>query len=370
MKIVTIIGARPQFVKAAVVSRAIQLRNRQYLDMPLNEIIVHTGQHYDYRMSDIFIEELRLPAIQYHLGIHADTHGAMIGRMIEQIEAVLQKEKPDLTLVYGDTDSTLAGALAAVHSHIPVAHIEAGMRSFNPTMPEEINRILTDRISHWLFCSSAQALKNLEQERVGLHHPLRRSAPVMRIVGDVMIDAVMLHDRTLNPAPSVSQLIGKQGSAFYVATVHRAENTDDPVRLSAILQALDAIAQHTPVILPLHPRTKKAMQAQGIAPRCVQCIEPVGYRDMLSLVKACRAVFTDSGGLQKEAYFYRKICITLREATEWIELVEHGMNVVVGADIERILEAEQRLTATEPDWDVQLYGDGHAAEKVVNFLTA
>lgn len=360
-KWVTVIGARPQFIKAAVVSRAIENWNQKKQSVGIEEIIIHTGQHYDANMSEVFFREMSIPVPKYNLHIGGGTHGAMTGQMLEQIERVLLQEQPAAVLVYGDTDSTLAGALAAVKLHIPVAHVEAGLRSFNMAMPEEVNRILTDRVSHWLFCPTQTAMQNLSREGYDYF-----DADVV-CVGDVMCDAARFYQAQGRVSGATRQSVDMAGR-YYLATVHRAENTDKPKRLTGILQALDKIAEHTAVLLPLHPRTRKLMGEQGLRLSHITFLEPVGYFDMIYLQEHCQAIFTDSGGVQKEACFFEKPCITLRDETEWTELVEHGFNQLVGASYERILQAETDLQNRKIDFGVRLYGDGRAGEKIVAML--
>lgn len=359
MKLVTIVGARPQFIKAAVISRAISQYNSLPLGKPIREIIIHTGQHYDSNMSDIFFEEMNISKPHYHLGVGGGSQGAMTGRMLEKIEAVLIEEKPDIVLVYGDTNSTLAGALSAVKLQIPVAHVEAGIRSFNMRMPEEINRILTDRVSHWLFCPSDAAVQNLCKEG---------SNEQVYNVGDVMYDSALYYKKIACPSEETLQICKQAGTTFYLATVHRAENTDDLNRLSNIVRALDDIAAKVPVILPLHPRTCKILKTNGIGFSNVKVVNPIGYFDMITLLSKCSGVFTDSGGVQKEAYFFGKPCITLRDETEWVELVSHGFNRLVGADYERIIYAERNMGLVNLNWNLELYGDGNAGERIINIL--
>jgi UDP-GlcNAc3NAcA epimerase len=353
MKVLTVVGARPQFVKAAVVSRAFGAT------AGVRELIVHTGQHHDANMSDVFFDEMEIPRPAFHLGIHGVGHGAMTGRMIEALEVLFLQEKPDRVLVYGDTNSTLAGALAAVKLHIPIAHVEAGLRSFNMRMPEEVNRILTDRVSKWLFCPTQTAVDNLNKEG----YPF--SNMQVHLSGDVMQDAALFYAER---SPSRSNVISKLGlKSFVLCTIHRAENTDDLDRLRAIAAALSEIHRQTPVVCPLHPRTRK-LAAENKLELPFTVIDPVGYFDMIELLKHCQAVVTDSGGLQKEAYFFSKPCITLRDETEWTELVDSGCNVLAGANRERILQCWSTLPQRQPDFNSRLYGGGCAAEKIVDTL--
>jgi len=364
MKIITVVGARPQFIKAAAVSRAIEEFNQTVsTGERIEEVLVHTGQHYDDNMSDVFFKEMQIPVPRYHLGIGGGTHGAMTGRMLESLEGLMLEEKPDVVLVYGDTNSTLAGALAAAKLHIPVAHVEAGLRSFNMQMPEEVNRILTDRVSHWLFCPTETAVNNLKREGVGEWLGVQ-----VHNVGDVMYDAALFYRKQARAGQTVAELLERCRDGFYMVTVHRQENTDDAGRLMNIMTALKEIAEKTPVILPIHPRTKKELTGTGIGIENIVCIDPVGYFDMICLLDNCRAVFTDSGGVQKEAYFFRKPCITLRDETEWVELVEHGYNCLVGAERERIIVAEKEFVQQVRDYSISLYGDGRAGEKIIELI--
>ena len=350
MRILTIIGARPQFIKAAVISRVIN----NYTE--IQEVIVHTGQHFDENMSDIFFEEMDIPKPDYNLNINSLSHGAMTGQMLEKIEEILLKEQPDWVLVYGDTNSTLAGALAAAKLHIKLAHVEAGLRSFNLQMPEEINRILTDRISDLLFCPTEQAVKNLKRE--GFTH---FSCKVIN-VGDVMQDAALFYsEKAQKPQVEIPD-------NFILATIHRAENTDNTTKLTSIFNALEDLAKRYGLVLPLHPRTKQKLQQihYNFEHSAITFIDPVGYLEMIYLLKTCKLVMTDSGGLQKEAYFFRKPALTLREETEWIELVEHGFNKVVGSDKTQIIENTKFMLAkTDINFDVNLYGNGKAGEMIV-----
>jgi len=352
MKIVTIIGARPQFIKAAVVSKAISEHSQ------IQEIIVHTGQHFDENMSTIFFNQMKIPKPAYNLNINSLGHGAMTGQMLEKIEAVLQNEKPDWVLVYGDTNSTLAGALAAKKIHIKVAHVEAGLRSFNMRMPEEINRILTDRISDILFCPTDSAIQNLKNEGFA-NFP----AKVIKS-GDVMQDAAMHFAQfALKPEMDIP-------SKFALATIHRAENTDSFDNLLSIFTALNNIAQELPIIIPIHPRTSQILKKNStisLHPN-IQIIDPVGYLQMIYLLDKSSLVLTDSGGLQKEAFFFQKPCITLREETEWIELVENGMNRIAGTDSEKIFEAFNYFKNATINYHINLYGNGIASKNIVSSL--
>ncbi|MFB1632411.1 MULTISPECIES: non-hydrolyzing UDP-N-acetylglucosamine 2-epimerase [unclassified Pseudomonas] len=353
MKILTIIGARPQFIKASVVSRAIAQRKN------LNEVIVHTGQHFDTNMSDVFFEQLQIPRPCYQLSINGGGHGAMTGRMLIEIEKVIEAERPDRLLVYGDTNSTLAGALAASKLHIPVAHVEAGLRSFNMRMPEEINRILTDQVSDVLYCPTQTAIKNLVNEGFD-------AKPVEILnVGDVMQDSALLFAQ-LAESPAQIQM----DKEFILATLHRAENTDDPVRLASITSALNHIHETVaPVFLPLHPRTRGVIARLGIDLR-VNVIDPVGYLQMIWMLKHCGLVLTDSGGVQKEAFFFGKACVTMRDQTEWVELVTCGANVLVGANSDNIINAVLGNYGRSVDDPSNLYGGGQASIKIADHLNS
>jgi UDP-GlcNAc3NAcA epimerase len=353
MLILTILGARPQFVKAAVVSRALARKTQ------VTERIIHTGQHHDTNMSDIFFEEMEIPRPAFNLGIHGKSHGAMTGQMMEGLEKLFIEHKPGLVLVYGDTNSTLAGALAASKLHIPVAHVEAGLRSFNMQMPEEVNRILTDRVSSLLFCPTSVAMDNLRKEG----YPFGDMELVMS--GDVMLDAARYYAQRSEQQSSILNTI--DGSDFLLCTVHRAENTDDPEKLRHIFSALAEINKEVKVVCPLHPRTRKIAIDRGLElPSTV--VDPVGYFDMLELLKHCKAVLTDSGGLQKEAYFFAKPCITLRNETEWTELVDAGCNILAGAERDKILASWATVKAGSFNFRENLYGDGHAAEVIVETI--
>lgn len=367
-KILTIVGARPQFIKAAVVSRAIANHNQSSESrQSIQEVIIHSGQHYDINMSDIFFHEMGIPKPNHRLDLTKATHGAMTGEILTGVEEIIMAEKPEIVLVYGDTNTTLAGALAAVKLHIPVAHVEAGLRSFNMRMPEEINRIVTDRISHWLFCPTQTAVDNLANE--GFAVSIRNNnAPIVANVGDVMYDAARYYEAQAEPPKALGEFSREPGPGFYLATVHRAENTDDPQRLADIISALDEISARVPTVLPLHPRTRKLLQANKIQPARIKIIDPVGYFEVIWLLKNCKGVFTDSGGLQKEAYYFAKPCVTLRDETEWTELVAGGYNTLTGANVAEILKAENHMKTTIGQ-TTTLYGDGHAGEKIVRLLT-
>lgn len=350
MKIVTVVGARPQFVKAAAVSRQLTMKG-------ITEVIVHTGQHFDKNMSDVFFDEMQIQKPNYLLQIHSLGHGAMTGRMLEKIEEVLIAEKPDLLMVYGDTNSTLAGALAAKKLHIPVVHVEAGLRSFNMQMPEEVNRILTDRISDILFCPTDSAIHNLEDEGFA-------SYPCKIIKnGDVMQDAAMYYSKISPNKSSIMDDLNLKGVPFVLSTFHRQENTDDVENLTAIVNAMNTINETTKVIVPLHPRTKNQIQKNGLKMQFT-CIDPVGYFDMIELLKHCTLVMTDSGGLQKEAFFFGKHCVTMRDQTEWVELVEGGFNILTGAYYDEIIKGAEKMMQKHSNFSVNLYGGGTASAQI------
>jgi UDP-N-acetylglucosamine 2-epimerase len=464
MKIVTIIGARPQFIKAAAVSRAIAAHNRQTLNLDLgtsnielrtlnfehsssveprtlniehstlNEILIHTGQHYDDGMSAVFFRELEIPEPKYNLAIGSGSHGAQTGQMLTAIEKVLIEEKPDWVLIYGDTNSTLAGALAAAKLHIPIAHVEAGLRSFNRRMPEEINRVVADQLSTLLLCPSQVAVDNLAAEGIGgnamvrqAHHdtfscpPLEGvgggstlalrngwkpcpttpnfepstsnveprtlnfeplTPPHVLVTGDVMADALQFAATKASAQSDILARLGLQPQRYILATVHRAENTDDPKRLSNIMAVLAELAEREPVILPLHPRTRKILERTSNLdtrtlniehrtlniehPSSLRLLDPLGYFDIIALEKSARMLLTDSGGMQKEAYWLKVPCVTLRDETEWVETVASGWNILTGAERDRIVTAVQNFKA--PATHPPLYGDGQAAEKILSIL--
>jgi UDP-GlcNAc3NAcA epimerase len=360
--VATVVGARPQFIKAAVVSRALRSTFRA------EEVLIHTGQHYDENMSDVFFAELEIPQPDFHLGVGSGSHGAQTGHMLEKLERVLVDEKPDWVLVYGDTNSTLAGALAAAKLHVPIAHVEAGMRSFNRRMPEEINRVLVDHASDMLFAPTETAVENLRREGI-----VGRG---VRLVGDVMYDAALYYGTKAEQLSGILGTCDLAPEGYVLATVHRAENTEDLKRLRVIVGGLGVVAEELPVVLPLHPRTRAALARGGIleeASRHIRLIEPVGYMDMVMLEKNSRLVATDSGGVQKEAFFYRVPCVTLREETEWVELVESGWNVCVSPEqpsniYEGIMEQislSSRLASADPP---SLYGEGDAGSLIAEHL--
>lgn len=348
MKILTILGARPQFIKAGSVSREIA----KYED--IEEVIIHTGQHYDTNMSDIFFDEMKINKPDYYLGIGGKSHGAMTGQMIEKIEEVALKEKPDWIMVYGDTNSTLAGAIVASKLLIKLAHVEAGLRSFNMKMPEEVNRILTDRVSQVLFCPTDTAMQNLKNEGYD-----KLDCEVVKS-GDVMQNGALFYkNHSVKPKFNIKE-------NFILSTIHRAENTDSVDRLISIIDALNEINREKQVILPLHPRTKNIIEKNNINVEFT-LIEPVGYLEMVWLIDNCDMVMSDSGGLQKEAFFFKKPCITLRDETEWVELVENGFNVLAGADKDKILSL-YRNNDFEVNYDMDLYGCGNASQFIVEYF--
>ncbi len=348
MKIVSIVGARPQFIKAATVSRIIRANPE------VNEILLHTGQHYDENMSDVFFRELSIPFPDYNLEVGSGSHAVQTGTMLKGIEEVLLKEKPDCTLVYGDTNSTLAGTLASVKLHIPVAHVEAGLRSFNRAMPEEINRIVTDRISDILFAPTVTAMENLAGE--GL-------ANISCFTGDVMYDSVLFYSEWISRDPLKYKTAGIPAS-YLLATIHRAENTDNPENLKNIFRAFSNLAHD--IVLPIHPRTRKILASMITLPENVHIIDPVGYLQMLKLTMDATKVLTDSGGLQKEAYFLRKPCITMRTETEWIETLHDQWNIITGSDPELIVKAVENPFPAAPLQSG--FGNGKAAEIILEKL--
>lgn len=376
LRILTVVGARPQIIKAAALSRAVSGPFRQQIE----ETLLHTGQHYDEAMSQVFFDELGIPRPELRLGVGSGLHGAQTARMIEGIEQHLQHGKHDLVLLYGDTNSTLAGAIAACKMHLPVAHVEAGLRSFNKAMPEEVNRVLADHCSTWLFCPTGTAMSNLAREGFPLNHPGPATADTPRVVhcGDVMFDNSMHFARLAHQRSTILAELGLRPEAFILATLHRDHNTDDPERLHAIVGSLIQLhRQHAlPVAFPVHPRTAKAMDAtldkallrELAATRGILRLPPVGFLDMIALERNARLVVTDSGGVQKEAYFFRKPCVVLRAQTEWTELVEQGQAMLADADPAKIAEAADSLLGHELPEGPPLFGDGHAAEAICREL--
>jgi len=350
-KILTIVGARPQFIKAAAVSRVLR---KQF-----QEVLVHTGQHYDENMSQVFFDELNIPHPEVHLGIGSGRHGAQTGAMLSAIEEVLLKEKPDRVLVYGDTNSTLAGTLAAVKLHIPVAHVEAGLRSFNRRMPEEVNRVVTDHVADILFCPSETAVNHLAGEGItsGVH-----------AVGDVMYEALMHASGIAEQKSDVFDRFHLSPGGYALATLHRPENTDDPVRLSEQIAALQDVAREFPIYFPVHPRTWLKLQAMGLNSDegGLHLIDPLGYLDMVQMEAGAKVILTDSGGIQKEAYWFHVPCVTLRDETEWVETVQQGWNVLAGANREAIVEAA--LKAARPEEMVDAYQGAGSVKRIVKIL--
>jgi UDP-GlcNAc3NAcA epimerase len=359
MRVLTVVGARPQFVKAAVVSRVIAEHNSRGTGPAVEEILVHTGQHYDENMSKVFFEELDIPEAQYDLGVKSSLHGDMTGQMLARIEATLLEHRPDWVLVYGDTNSTLAGGLAAAKLNIRVAHVEAGLRSFNRRMPEEINRVLVDHLSTSLFCPTDTAVENLRSE--GIEKGVSN-------VGDVMLDASLYYRAKAQAHSTITGDLGMADQPYVLATCHRAENTDDPVRLEGIFRALHELAARMPVLLPLHPRTRKCLDTHGLMALLegMCAIEPVSFLDMIALEAGAHAIVTDSGGVQKEAFFFRVPCVTVRDETEWVETVETGWNRLAGADTRAIVQAVS--DASRPSEWPSLYGTGDTGERILGIL--
>lgn len=354
MKVATVVGARPQFVKMAPVSREL----RKHFD----EIVIHTGQHYDYEMNKIFFEQLNIPEPDYYLGVGSGSHGQQTGEMLKRIEEVLMKEKPDLVLVYGDTNSTLAGALAAVKLHIRVAHVEAGLRSFDKRMPEEVNRVLTDHVSDYLFAPTETAVKNLHNEGIkkGVY-----------LTGDVMYDALLYNIKIAKEKSMIIDKLELRPKEYTLATVHRAENTDNRKNLESIIDAF--IESNKLIVFPAHPRTQKYLKTYGLMKKIekatnILLIPPVGYLDMLVLEENARKILTDSGGVQKEAYFLKIPCITLRDRTEWVETVEDGWNILVGADKKEIVRAIEEFEPTGETYSYR-FGKGDAHKKITEILS-
>lgn len=349
MRLLSIVGARPQFVKLAVICHALAEK-----ESGTSHQIVHTGQHYDAAMSDVFFQDLAIPAPDFHLGVGSGPHGEQTGEMIRKLEPIVTEARPDWVLLYGDTNSTLAGAIVCSKLHVPLAHVEAGLRSFNRAMPEEINRVVADHLSDLLFCPTATAVKNLEREGLDARAIL---------CGDVMYDAAICYRKRAEDRGGTTWEPG----SFILATIHRAENTDNSIRLRSVLAALDRIARDVcPVVLPLHPRTRKTMMNAGIQPDHVTLISPLSYLEMLLLEGRARFILTDSGGVQKEAYFARVPCVTLREETEWVETLDNGCNVLVGANEQAIVDAVTRPVPAGP-WTA-VYGNGDAGHRILSAL--
>jgi UDP-GlcNAc3NAcA epimerase len=359
MRILTVVGARPQFVKAAVVSREIRRRNGW------QEILVHTGQHYDESMSGVFFDELEIPQPEVSLNIGSGSHGQQTGRMLEALERVMLDHRPDWVLVFGDTNSTLAGALAATKLHIPLAHVEAGLRSFNRRMPEEMNRVLTDHASDLLFPPTAAAADNLRREGI--------AESKMSVSGDVMCDATLYFRDSAAGKSDLLNRLELTSKSYVLATIHRAENTDDPRRLAAIVDGIEEVAGSTPVVFPIHPRTEAALGKLGLRQRiqrATRVIPPVGYLDMVQLESNASRIVTDSGGVQKESFFCRTPCVTLRDETEWVELVASGWNQLVSPDD---AEFKKRLVAAlakpyPSEYDAKIYGTGNACGLICDRL--
>lgn len=359
MKIVTVLGARPQFIKAATVSRVFEKQS------DINEIIVHTGQHYDNKMSEIFFSELDIPNPEFNLQVGSSSHGVQTGRMMESLDGILIELKPDMVLVYGDTNSTLAGALCASKLNIPIAHIEAGLRSFNRQMPEEINRVLTDHVSSILFPPTDLAVRNLENEDI--------KGKFVHNVGDVMYDAALYYSDKSSEYLEILNSIGVKDKNYILATIHRAENTDDENKFRAILESLQLASKVMPVVFSIHPRTRAKITEYNLERFAtitdINVIEPVGYLEMVCLERHASLIITDSGGVQKEAYFHRVPCLTLRAETEWVELVEHGFNILVDPMRDDISLFVEESLGKEYNWDTELYGSGNSANKISRYLS-
>ncbi len=363
MKLINIVGTRPQFIKVGPILRAIHRHNRARPNRIIHDILVHTSQHYNFEMSGVFFEELELKEPDYQLGVGSGTHALQTGEMLKRIEDVLMKEKPDVVMVLGDTNSTLAGALAAAKLDIPVAHVEAGVRSFNKRMPEEINRILTDHVSDFLFCPTETAVKNLRREGI---------TRGVRCVGDVMYDSVLYSVKLAEQHSKILERLEIEPKGYGLSTVHREENTNNPKRLRSIFNALEQIATDgLPVIVPLHPRTRKKLGPLNLRLKNLHIIEPISYLDMLLLEKQARILLTDSGGVQREAFFFRVPCVTLREETEWVETVNASWNRLAGASEKRILRAFREMSeSNSPPRSRSAFGAGKAAEVIIRILTA
>ncbi|MFZ5427680.1 MAG: non-hydrolyzing UDP-N-acetylglucosamine 2-epimerase [Thermodesulfobacteriota bacterium] len=365
MIVASVVGARPQFVKASAFSAAVSAHNEACGREAVRDLLIHSGQHFDANMSGVFFGQLGLPEPAYHLGVGGVAgHGAMTGRMLESLEKVLEEVRPDVVLVYGDTNTTLAGVLAASKLNLPVAHVEAGLRSGDRSMPEEVNRVVTDHLSSLLFCPTSLAVENLVSEGLVAG---RGAVSGVYETGDVMYDAALAHAHRGANAPESLGLA--PGESFALCTVHRQANVESPERLGGIFQALREIAQEMPVVFPVHPRTARLAGEYGLrAASGVRLVGPVGYFESLGLVRACSLVLTDSGGLQKEAYFFAKPCVTLREETEWRETVTCGCNVLAGTNPERIARSARGLLSARLDFSARHYGDGTAARRILGVL--
>jgi len=365
LHVMTVVGARPQFIKAAVLSR--KLRTKKFSEI-IKETIVHTGQHYDEMMSDVFFSQMGIPEPDFNLGVGSGNHGEVTAKMLQGIETLILELKPDLVMVYGDTNSTLAGALAASKLHVPIAHVEAGLRSYMMIMPEEQNRRITDHLSTWLFCPTQVAVQNLEKEGITNNGSCKSDVDNKAVIvcGDIMYEAYLYYkEKALREGNAIVQSIEKP---FVLLTLHRAENTDNPERLYSIFEALNQFKTYT-IVFPIHPRTRKCMEKMNIEiSKNIHLIDPVGYFDMLSLENDCEFIITDSGGVQKEAYFAGKMCITLRDSTEWVELVEEGWNIVTGTDKTKILNALQECSQGKKGNNVKLYGDGNTSDIILNSI--
>lgn len=383
MKIVSIVGTRPQFIKLAPLVRAIQKHNKSNPKLKIEHLIIHTGQHYDYEMNKIFFDELRIPEPDYNLEVGSGSHGWQTGEMIKRVEEALMKEKPNWALVYGDTNSTLAGALAATKLHIPVAHIEAGLRSYNKKMPEEINRLLTDHCSNILFCPTENTVRNLKKEgqtniiknsKLINFSPIKSKIansqfPIVINVGDIMYEALLMSLEIAERSSTILEKLKLKEKGYYLATVHRAENTDDKYRLKNIIEALIKISKNKPVVFPIHPRTRKNLKIFKLSSldfSQVNLIDPISYLDMLVLEKNADKILTDSGSMQKEAYILKVPCITLREETEWVETVKDGLNILVGSNKQKIIDITQsfRLKGHYRNY----YGNGNTTDKILEIL--
>ncbi len=352
MNILTIVGARPQFVKAAVLSRRINDHQG------ITEKLVHTGQHYDHNMSKIFFEEMEISHPHFQLEVSSGSNAVVTDQMVQKIKPIILQEKPDFVLVYGDTNTTLAGAMAASQADVPVIHVEAGLRSYNENMPEEINRVLVDRISAKLFAPTLQAVNNLHNE--GFSDMKKQ----VFLSGDIMQDAALFYEKKASEKSTIIKDLKLVSGSYVLATIHRAENTDLKEKLSALVEILNSINETLPVIIPIHPRTQKMIKEFGLSPQFKQ-ISPVGYFDMIALIKNARFIMTDSGGLQKEAYFFNKYCITLRNETEWTELVSNGVSFLCGSEIAKVEQAISTIDKASSVFTEDLYGGGNAAEKII-----